>query len=79
VGAGGEYKHRIAMNSWHGQNIPLAPQGNAGLNHYNILFESESKLKEALLKAGKHEKKDNGYWLIDPTGNRLCLRSRSDL
>lgn len=76
VGAGGEYKHRVAMNSWHGTNKPLAPEGNAGLRHYNIFFESVSKLNEALSKVANYEKKDDGYWLTDPTGNKLCLNSK---
>lgn len=75
VGAGGDYKHRVAMNSWHGTNKPLAPEGNAGLRHYNILFESDAKLKEALSKVANYEKTNDGYWLTDPSGNRLCLNS----
>lgn len=76
VGAGGEYKHRVAMNSWHGINKPVAPESNAGLRHYNIIFESEIKLNEALDKVANYEKKSNGYWLTDPSGNKLCLSSK---
>ncbi|MFM7851000.1 MAG: VOC family protein [Flammeovirgaceae bacterium] len=76
VGAGGPYKHRVAMNSWHGANKPIAPEGNAGLRHYNILFESVSNLNEALSKVANYEKKYDGYWLTDPSGNKLCLNSK---
>ena len=76
VGAGGEYKHRVAMNSWHGINKPVAPEGNAGLRHYNLVFESNSKLNEALSKVTNYEKKADGYWLTDPSGNKLCLSSK---
>lgn len=76
VGAGGAYKHRVAMNSWHGSNKPMAPEGNAGLRHYDIVFESDLQLKEALGKVAYYEKKENEYWLTDPTGNKLCLSSK---
>lgn len=76
VGAGGVYKHRIAMNNWHGINKPTAPEGNAGLRHYNIVFASNSRLKEVLNNVANYEKKDGGYWLTDPSGNTLCLSSK---
>jgi catechol 2,3-dioxygenase len=75
LGAGGAYQHRVAMNSWHGNNKPVAPSGNAGLRHYTIVFKSQLHLKEALSKVTNYEKKDDGYWLTDPSGNTLCLRS----
>lgn len=73
LGAGGVYQHRVAMNSWHGINKPVAPAGNAGLRHYNIVLASELKLNEALSKVVDYEKKNDGYWLTDPSGNKLCL------
>ncbi|MCU0436587.1 MAG: VOC family protein [Raineya sp.] len=73
VGAGGVYKHRIAMNSWHGVNQPTAPKEYAGLRHYKLIFKSNAKLNDALSKITYYEKKDDGYWLTDPSGNRLCL------
>lgn len=76
VGAGGAYKHRVAMNNWHGVHKPVAPEGNAGLRHFNIIFESNSKLNEALSKVDNYEKKNDGYWLTDPSGNKLCMCSK---
>ena len=76
VGAGGAYKHRVAMNSWHGINKPFAPEGNAGLRYCNLVFESDLQLNEALGKVVHYEKKANGYWLTDPSGNKLCLSSK---
>lgn len=76
LGAGGIYQHRVAMNSWHGINKPVAPEGNAGLRHYNIVFDSDYKLNEALGKVADYEKKNDGYWLTDPSGNKLCLSSK---
>lgn len=75
VGAGGAYKHRVAMNSWHGVNRPVAPEGHAGLRHYHIVFESAPELQEALDRVGGFEKREDGYWLADPSGNQLCLRA----
>lgn len=76
VGAGGEYKHRVAMNTWHGTNKPFAPEGNAGLRHYSIIFDAASKLKEALNNVTNYEKNKEGYWLTDPSGNKLCILSK---
>ncbi len=76
VGAGGAYKHRVAMNNWHGVNKPAAPEGNAGLRHYTIVFASPTKLHEALSKVTTYEKREDGYWLTDPSGNKLCLSSK---
>lgn len=76
VGAGGPYQHRIAMNSWHGTNKPLAPKNSAGLKHYEIVYHSESKLKEVLNAVDEFEELGDGFWLDDPTGNRLRLSSQ---
>lgn len=73
VGAGGSYKHRIAMNSWHGENKSLAPIENAGLRHFHIVFDSKERLEMAIMNAPDFTKKDGEYWLIDPTGNKFCV------
>ena len=73
VGAGGEYQHRVAMNSWHGINKPLAPKDSAGLRHFQINLKSKEKLTQALANFPNHEQKEGGYWLYDPTGNKVFL------
>lgn len=73
VGAGGGYQHRIAMNAWHGMNKPLAPKENAGMRHYNIVFDSKDRLLQALKNIVTYEKKEDGFWIIDPTGNLVLL------
>ena len=73
LGAGGNYTHRIVMNSWHGRNKPLAPAGSAGMQHFQINYKEESKLQEALANVSSYEEKDGGYWLKDPTGNKIFL------
>lgn len=73
VGAGGPYKHRVAMNSWHGQNRPLAPSDTAGMRHFHIIFNDKAKLETALKNVPNHEAKEDGYWFKDPTGNNVLL------
>ena len=73
VGAGGAYEHRIAMNSWHGQNRPMAPSDTAGMRHFHIVFNDKAKLDQALINVPNHEAKDDGYWFTDPTGNKVLL------
>lgn len=42
TGAGGRFNHRIAMNTWQGQNAPQAPEGTARMRNYTIRFDSRS-------------------------------------
>jgi catechol 2,3-dioxygenase len=73
LGAGGVYQHRVAMNSWHGNNKPLAPATNAGLKHYHIVFKSKEQLQKAISEMGNIEKKEGDYWTTDPTGIKIML------
>lgn len=73
VSCGGPYKHRVAMNSWHGINKPLAPKDSAGMNHYHIIFDTKTMLEKAIKSVAKVEEKDGGYWVNDPTGNLILL------
>lgn len=78
VGAGGDYQHRIAMNSWHGDNRPLAPEDSAGMRHFHILISKE-KLEQALINLPNYEKRDDGYWFVDPTGNTVFVTVKDDI
>lgn len=73
LGAGGDYQHRIVMNSWHGQNKPLAPAGSAGMKHFQINFKSQDKLNEAICTLPDYKEDEKGYWFKDPTGNNILL------
>ncbi len=73
LGAGGVYQHRVAMNSWHGYNKPLAPSTNAGLKHYHIVFNSREQLLFAIKTIGNVNRKDDNYWVTDPTGIEILL------
>ena len=73
LGAGGIYQHRVAMNSWHGSNRPLAPANSAGLRHYQIIFKSKESLNYLIPQLSNCEKINDGYKLSDPTGNIVHL------
>lgn len=73
VGAGGDYQHRIAMNAWHGDSRPMAPEGSAGMRHFQINLSKE-KLDQALINVPNYEEKDGGYWFVDPTGNTVFVK-----
>lgn len=75
LGTGGDYQHRIAMNSWHGQNKPLAPKENAGLRHFQINYKNKGKLFDVLENVSNYEKIDEGYLLYDSTGNKIVLKN----
>lgn len=77
LGAGGEYQHRIVMNSWHGQNKPLAPEGSAGMRHFQIDFKNDKKFIKALNNISDYKEKEGNYWLTDPTGNKIILKNKS--
>lgn len=71
LGAGGFYQHRIALNSWHGFNKPLAPAHSAGLRHFELVYHNNSLLNEALSSC--NFSKDSENYLVDPTGNKIFL------
>jgi catechol 2,3-dioxygenase len=75
LGAGSSYSHRIAMNSWHGNNRPLAPESNAGLKYYHIIFNSKQQLNQSVKFLEHVEEKDGAFWTKDTTGVLIKLTS----
>ena len=73
LGAGGPYQHRLAMNSWHGMEKPLAPADHAGMAHFQLNYSTKEKLSEALNNVTVFEEKNGSYCVYDPTGNKLLL------
>jgi catechol 2,3-dioxygenase len=73
LGAGSSYTHRIAMNSWHGNNKPLAPATNAGLKHYHIIFKSKEQLLKSVKAIGNVQEKGGAFWTKDATGVTIKL------
>lgn len=76
LGFGGAYKHRIALNSWHGANKPIAPIENAGMKYFQINFKTEDKLKKAL-KNVSYKVEANKFWVKDATGNKILLTTEN--
>lgn len=75
VGAGGNYKHRLAMNSWHGKNRPLAPNDNAGMKQYELIFKTKEALRLGLKNVEDYSEKNGRFKLKDPSGNIVVLTS----
>ncbi len=73
VGMESAYKHRIAMNMWHGSNKPLAANTHAGLRYYSIAFNTKEKLDTVIHSLSDVKKQDEAYWVTDPTGNLILL------
>ncbi len=73
LGYGGAYQHRIALNSWHGINKPLAPKEYAGLKYFQIQYNTKNKLDSALQNISKYDQKDDGYYVKDTSGNDILL------
>ncbi|MBN8867887.1 MAG: VOC family protein [Solirubrobacterales bacterium] len=57
---GGSFPHRIAVNVWQGIGAPQAPEGTAGMRH----FELKPGPGASGLGAGRH---------LDPSGNAVVL------
>lgn len=74
LGTGGKYKHRIAMNAWHGKNKPFAPAENAGMNYYEIKYHSKERFQQAINNLTKYDKTENGIFTYDPSSNLVLLK-----
>lgn len=73
VGAESAYKHRIAMNMWHGRNKPVALPDHAGLKYYTLVFHSQEKMEHVIQNLDGVKKQADGFWVTDPTGNMILL------
>jgi catechol 2,3-dioxygenase len=81
VSAGG-YHHHLGLNIWAGQGAPPRPADAAGLRHFTIELPDEASLAEVaarLTAAGVTlaEHVSNGWWLQDPSRNRIHLTTGS--
>lgn len=74
LGAGGRFRHRIAVNVWQGVGVPQAPAGTARMRHYGIRFGSQARLRQALDLLGEAAQPAvDGYRTHDPSGNAILL------
>jgi catechol 2,3-dioxygenase len=74
LGAGGPFKHRIAINTWQGLGAPPSPAGSARMRHFEMRFDTPERLHAAL--AANHTavvESGDAYEIIDPSGIKLCL------
>ncbi|WP_173009367.1 VOC family protein [Methylobacterium sp. P1-11] len=73
-GAGGPFKHRIAINTWQGRGAPPAPAGSARMRHFEMRFETPGHLRAALAANPSAVGDGDTYRLVDPSGNEFRLR-----
>jgi catechol 2,3-dioxygenase len=73
LGAGGPFKHRIAINTWQGEGAPQSPPGTARMRHFTVRFESQAQLDAALHSNPAAEQRADGYLVSDPSGNKVLL------
>jgi catechol 2,3-dioxygenase len=73
--------HRIALNTWAGEDAPPAPLGASGLHYFKIILPNKPEL-DALIKrieqSGAGQTKDpsnndDSYYVNDPSKNRIYL------
>ncbi|MFZ1752651.1 MAG: VOC family protein [Caldilineaceae bacterium] len=78
LSAGG-YHHHIGANTWAGVGAPPAPENAWGLSHFTIEVpgtQALSQVRARLESAGVSvAERDNGYFVRDPSGNGILLRS----
>lgn len=78
VSAGG-YHHHVGLNTWMGEGAPPPPPGARGLDRFEIVLPSTAEVDAAerrLADAGMGpSRSDEGVTAVDPSGNRVLLRS----
>ncbi len=72
-GAGGPFKHRIAINTWQGIGAPPSPAGSARMRHFEIRFASQEHLKAALAENPTAADDGDAYSLTDPSGIKVRI------
>jgi catechol 2,3-dioxygenase len=73
LGAGGPFKHRIAINTWQGLGAPPSPAGSARMRHFEMRFDTPKRLQAALAANPTTIKTGDGYEIVDPSGIRVRL------
>lgn len=73
LGAGGPFKHRIAINTWQGIGAPPSPEGSARMRHFEMRFASQGHLQAALAANPTAVDDGDAYALTDPSGIKLRI------
>lgn len=75
--AGGDFPHRLALNTWQGKGAPQPPAGTAGLRHFTLVArdaEGLAAIRTRLEAAGVDlEAEGEDLFARDPAGNRFRL------
>lgn len=72
-GAGGAFKHRIAINTWQGNGAPVHPQGMARMRYFELRFETGDRLDAAVSASSSARPVGVAYVLHDPSGIEVRL------
>ncbi|MCA9385224.1 VOC family protein [Candidatus Dojkabacteria bacterium] len=72
LSANGDFKHRLAMNTWTSKGGVHSPKGNAGMKSFTITYTDKSLLDSSIKKHAVKEV-DNGYEILDPSGNTIRI------
>ncbi len=73
LGAGGPFRHRIAINTWQGLGAPPSPAGTARMRHFEMRFATAEYLQVALAANPDAVDVGDAYELTDTSGMRLRL------
>jgi catechol 2,3-dioxygenase len=73
LGAGGPFKHRIAINTWQGLGAPPSPAGSARMRHFEMRFDSQTRLQAALAANPSAIENGDAYEITDPSDIKLRL------
>jgi len=73
LGAGGPFKHRVAINTWLGIGAPPSPAGSARMRHFEMRFDTPERLQTALAANPSAVDDGDAYEIIDPSGIKLRL------
>lgn len=74
-GAGGPFKHRIAINTWQGRGAPQSPAGSSRMRHFELRFATRERLEAALAANPSAVPDGDAYVIFDPSGTKLRLVS----
>lgn len=73
LSAGGDFKHRMAMNTWQSKGAPQAPNGTAGMVYATIRYAEQDLLERVVKNLHDVERIGDAYRAHDPSGNVLRL------
>jgi catechol 2,3-dioxygenase len=73
------YHHHVGLNTWAGEGAPPPPPGSRGLLRFELVADDEAELERVergLAEAGVEATRvAEGIEAVDPSGNRVLLRS----